>query len=314
MQKVFDILLSYLRTAGRPRRSAVLLLCLTAAFVFNYTHDFKRTVMNVGEGSWLSVGGYMLYYGVPYLISLFVWTHGQESGRRARSARVLTIVVLGLLVLALNRAAIAWTVHAVTAAVDDRAAGWYLGRIAVNATRLLALALPLLAIRRWIDVGRADFYGLTRRGFELRPYAIMLAVMVLPLAAVSFLPSFQQTYPVYRPGFVEAATGWSRWLTWPVHEMSYALRFVSVEFFFRGFLVLGLARYLGRDAIVPQVVLYAIWHFGKPMPEAVGSVFGGWILAVLALETGSIFGGILIHMGIALLMNLGAVAAAALLG
>jgi len=313
VRKVRDILMEHLRETGRPGRLAVLGLLLAAAFVYNYTYDFKRTVMNAGEGTWGSFGRYMLFYAVPYLGSLYFWTRGRESGRRARSVRVIVIVLAGLAILAANRIAIAWTVRTVTAAVEDRAAGWYLGRTLVNVTRLLALALPLLAVRRWLDTGRRDLYGLTRRGFEARPYALMLAAMAVPIAAVSFLPSFQQTYPVYRPGFVEAATGWPLWLTWPAHETSYAMRFISVEFFFRGFLVLGLARYLGRDAVVPQVVLYAIWHFGKPMPEALGSVFGGWILAALALGTGSIFGGILIHMGIALLMNLGALAAGILM-
>ena len=292
----------------------MLLLLLAAAFVFNYMTDFKRTVMNVGEGGVLSVGKYMLFYGVPYLLSLFYWTRGRESGRASRSPRVLLIIGIGLLVLALNRTAIFWTVRTVTDLVENRAAGWYLGRTIVNATRLLALALPLLLLRHTLDRGRDDLYGLTRTGFEAKPYAWMLALMAVPIAPAAFLPSLHQPYPVYRPCWPAQAPGVSVCLTWPFHEFTYALRFVSVEFFFRGFLVLGLARYLGRDAIVPQVILYAIWHFGKPMPEAVGSVFGGWILAVLALETRSIFGGILIHMGIALLMNVAAVAAAALMG
>lgn len=313
MNKIRDILIPYVPTSGRRLRICVLSLALTAAFVFNYTTNFKKTVMNEGQGTWTSLGAYLLFYGLPYFVSLFYWTRGRESGRLAKSPRFLIIALLGILVLALNRTAIFWSVRWFREAVADPAVGWYLGVTGVNLIRLVALALPLLLVRRFVDTGRDDLYGLTRRGFSWRPYAVMLALMAIPVAAVSFLPSFQQTYPIYRPGYVEDATGWSVLLTWPIHEFTYALRFVSVEFFFRGFLVLGIARYLGRDAIIPQVILYAIWHFGKPMPEALGSVFGGLILAVLALETGSIIGGILIHMGIALLMNLAAVAAGSLL-
>lgn len=301
-------------TPGRRVRICLLSLGLTVAFVYNYTTDFKKTVMNEAEGTWSSLGAYLLFYGLPYFVSLYFWTRGRESARHAKSPRFLTVALLGILVLALNRAAIVWSVRWVTEAVTDPAVSSYLGFTVVSLTRLASLALPLLLVRRFVDTGRNDLYGINRREFRFRPYAVLLALMAIPIAAVAFLPSFQQTYPIYRPGFVEDATGWPVWLTWPIHEITYALRFVSVEFYFRGFLVLGIARYLGRDAIIPQVILYSIWHFGKPMPEALGSVFGGLILAVLALETGSIWGGILIHMGVALLMNLAAVAAGSLLG
>ena len=40
-----------------------------------------------------------------------------------------------------------------------------------------------------------------------------------------------------------------------------------------GFLVLGLEKYLGRAVLVPMVTLYAFWHFGKPVPEAIRNNF-----------------------------------------
>jgi hypothetical protein len=39
------------------------------------------------------------------------------------------------------------------------------------------------------------------------------------------------------------------------------------------------------------------------MPEAVSSIFGGYILGVIALQTRSIWGGILVHVGIAWMME-----------
>jgi hypothetical protein len=51
-------------------------------------------------------------------------------------------------------------------------------------------------------------------------------------------------------------------------------------------------------------VLYCTLHFGKPMGEAVSSVFGGYILGVVAYETRSIWGGVIVHIGIAWMMEI----------
>jgi len=42
-----------------------------------------------------------------------------------------------------------------------------------------------------------------------------------------------------------------------------------------------------------MVVAYASIHFGKPLGETIPSVFGGYLLGVLALYTRSIWGGLL---------------------
>ena len=131
----------------------------------------------------------------------------------------------------------------------------------------------------------------------------MLAAMAAPTAAVSFLPSFQQTYPIYRPGFVGAATGWPLWLTWPVHETSYAMRFVSVEFFFRGFMVHGTKHRFGSMAIFVMMVPYCMIHFGKPMAETFGAIGAGLVLGFTSLKTRSIWLGAAIHIGVAWTMD-----------
>jgi membrane protease YdiL (CAAX protease family) len=49
---------------------------------------------------------------------------------------------------------------------------------------------------------------------------------------------------------------------------------------------------------------YCYIHFGKPLGETLGSIFGGYVLGVIAYRTGSIYGGILVHLGVAWLMEL----------
>jgi membrane protease YdiL (CAAX protease family) len=70
--------------------------------------------------------------------------------------------------------------------------------------------------------------------------------------------------------------------------------------------VLGLEKHLGRAVLMPMVTLYAFWHFGKPIPEAVGSIFAGYVLGVFALRSRSIIGGTIVHVGVALAMDLAA--------
>ena len=88
------------------------------------------------------------------------------------------------------------------------------------------------------------------------------------------------------------------------YELAYGLDFVTVEFLFRGFMVIGMIGVLGRQAVLPMAVTYCFLHFGKPAGEAISSVFGGYILGVIALETRSIWGGIIVHAGIAWMMEI----------
>jgi membrane protease YdiL (CAAX protease family) len=101
-----------------------------------------------------------------------------------------------------------------------------------------------------------------------------------------------------------AINGIYEWVAVLIYEMAYASSFISVELFFRGFLVLGFVRYLRGYAIVPMVACYCFLHFGKPLAETITSIFGGFVLGVFVYKTRNIWGGIIIHMGIALLMEL----------
>jgi membrane protease YdiL (CAAX protease family) len=87
-------------------------------------------------------------------------------------------------------------------------------------------------------------------------------------------------------------------------ELSYAFGFFIVEIVFRGFFIFALVKYLGKDVILPMAVAYCVLHFGKPLGETISSFFGGYLLGVIALKTNNIYGGILVHIGIALLMEL----------
>ena len=96
-----------------------------------------------------------------------------------------------------------------------------------------------------------------------------------------------------------------RWWYKILYEISYGIDFLTIELFFRGFLVFAFVRYVGADAVLPMAVFYCSIHFGKPLFECISSFFGGMLLGIIAYRTQSILGGIMVHLGIAWMMEIG---------
>ncbi len=165
--------------------------------------------------------------------------------------------------------------------------------------------VPALLYWYFLDKENKDsFYGLTYRNFDWRTYALMLVIVVPFIIWASFRTDFLETYPRYKPSLAEGYLGVPYLATVFVHEFFYLLQFLALELFFRGFIVLSLARYMGNGAVWVMVWLYVLIHFGKPWPETFSSAFGGYILGVLALKTRTVMGGVYIHGGVALLMEI----------
>jgi membrane protease YdiL (CAAX protease family) len=55
-------------------------------------------------------------------------------------------------------------------------------------------------------------------------------------------------------------------------------------------------------------------HYGKPMPETFGAILAGLLLGTLAMRTRSIWGGVLIHIGVATTMDVMALAGCPAIG
>jgi uncharacterized protein len=55
-------------------------------------------------------------------------------------------------------------------------------------------------------------------------------------------------------------------------------------------------------------VPYCMIHFSKPLPEALGAIVAGVVLGTLSLRTGSILGGAMLHVAVAVTMDVLALA------
>ena len=128
---------------------------------------------------------------------------------------------------------------------------------------------------------------------------------MIPLIAVaSTQADFLHTYPKLKT--LEFLSNGKDGLGYKLlYELSYGSDFFTIEFFFRGFLILAFAKWVGKDAILPMAVFYCTIHFGKPLGECISSFFGGIILGVITFHSQSIYGGLMVHLGIAWLMELG---------
>ncbi len=156
---------------------------------------------------------------------------------------------------------------------------------------------PYIYARKVLDLRLADL-GVTREGFIKHAwiYGFGLAC-VLPLVfIVAGDPEFLKSYPLYP----DAGRSWEHLLIW---ETVYAIQFVTLEFFFRGFMLFGSVRVLGLGAIPAMVVPYMMIHFPKPELECFASIIAGFALGAIALRTRAIFAGMLIHITVAWTMD-----------
>ncbi len=162
------------------------------------------------------------------------------------------------------------------------------------------VVLPTITIKLVLRARLRDF-GVRVRGIApfFVPYFVLYLVALPFLVAASYTAEFQSRYPFYALAPHEHF-GPYLYLWWGF----YALQFMALEFFFRGFLVHGLVPRFGWLAVPIMVVPYNMLHYGKPMPEALAAIVGGLVLGTLAIRTRSIWWGAALHISIAASMDL----------
>jgi len=175
---------------------------------------------------------------------------------------------------------------------DLMARAWWSG------VRVVAyVVIPMLTIVFMPGERIRDYY-ISFRGFGRHLWIYVgLYLLVLPFVlVVAKQEQFLSTYPFYK----YANQSFGHFLKW---QLLYATQFLALEFFFRGYMLKGLRHKFGYGAIFVMVVPYCMIHYTKPLPETLGAIFAGIALGTLAMRTRSIWGGVLIHVGVALTMD-----------
>lgn len=299
MKKVVGYLKEFAGESDKP----VLIFCtiFTAIMIWlNYGAGLENRLTNPEWLAFPAFSGrlilFFITFGIPYVVILL-------RKRISLNLPFLICLLLGPVFFALK------------AGIDTnfRIAGderWntYWNEILYWPLRSIGMFFLLTMCARLFD-DRNQRYGLNSKHIEWKPYWLMLLFMVPLIAAASTQPDFLHTYPKLKNILPLPENAEPSWFYKLLYELAYGSDFFSIELFFRGFLVIGFSKWVGKEAIIPMACFYCSIHFGKPLGECISSYFGGLLLGIISYHTRSIYGGLMVHLGIAWLMELGAITA-----
>lgn len=136
-----------------------------------------------------------------------------------------------------------------------------------------------------------DKFGLTLGDWKKNHWWVLgLFLAVLPFLVIAArMPVFRTNYPYYCPAAA------NHHLSLLYYELAQGLYFFIWEFFFRGFLLFGIARSLKNWSLLIGAAIFTLFHVGKPMPELIGSFPTALILGWVSLKCKSFIPAYLVH-------------------
>jgi membrane protease YdiL (CAAX protease family) len=162
---------------------------------------------------------------------------------------------------------------------------------------LCFLIIPMLTIKLVLKQSLKSYgWQLGRIKQHWLGYVLLASLIMFFAFSVSFREDFANHYPFY-------SLAHKSWLDLILWECIYILQFIAVEFFFRGFLVNGLRIPFGSLSVAIMCLPYLMLHFPKLWLESFGAISFGFFLGILALRSRSIWGGVGVHVAIALMMD-----------
>lgn len=278
-------------------------LFLAIAVTINYWFDFEDTYVDVSD-FYTRFFRYIIFYGIAYYGGVLIVKMSDKKVDFVKKPAFWAMSIVGMLIISFDGSYNGS--YAIAKSFVNENEYRYVGRLISEFRNFFTLFLPILLV--WLVTKQKgdSLYGLTTKNAKVRPYFLLLMLMMPLIALATTDASFLKTYPLFKTYGVENYWDISMaWLAVP-YELLYGSSFLSVELFFRGFLIIGMIRIMGKDAILPMVIIYAFLHFGKPMGEAISSIFGGYLLGIFAYYSRTIWGGVIVHGGIALMMEFAA--------
>jgi membrane protease YdiL (CAAX protease family) len=160
--------------------------------------------------------------------------------------------------------------------------------------------LPVLVVRFVFKEPLRD-YGLNVGDWgKYLPVTLILFLII----AVVFI------YPASRTAEMRAAFPFDKHIgdsisSFATFELMRGLLFYTAwEFFFRGFMLFGLQKYLGTwIAVCVQTVPSCLWHIGMPSGELFSSIVAGIMFGILAIRSNSIVYVVILHYAIGLILD-----------
>ena len=306
MRKVLGLLIDFQRKHFDLKLYLSITAFLIIGLIFNYSLDFEDTYVDATYGTIWHWFNMFWWQGLPFLIVCFLlYLHGVK--RDWLTSRDFWIkFIIGFGILALDRS---FSLH------NEILKNWFSGidyffakKCVRWAAGIFNVVIPMIILSLVMEPkGARTYYGLAIKKFDARPYFTLLALAMVCIGIGSFFGEIQEYYPRFsfsRGDEWAASHDLPTWVSVALYELSYGSDFLGVETLFRGFLIFAFARTLGPYAVLAMVASYCFLHFGKPLPEAVSSIFGGYILGIVSYNTRNVWGGVIIHIGVAWSMEL----------
>jgi len=128
----------------------------------------------------------------------------------------------------------------------------------------------------------------------IKDLVFIFCIMLIILLFTFKFTNFKSIYPLS----FTARKGFNYFFIYQIIQLFYMS---SWEFFFRGFMLFGLAKKMDNKlAILIQTIPFALMHYRKPPLEAYGSIFAGIFLGIMAIRGRSFFPCAIIHFLVAL--------------
>lgn len=298
MKTIIGYVRAYFQQINRKVLVSTLLLC--ALFIFiNYQFGIESRLRAIDTIPLRIAGFYLLY------LILFVGSYGlhfiQDPSSIPGKPAFYWLLLLSPLLFAFK---IGFPMPAIGSYLSSNSQLQHYWNLVLDwPLRLLFLLIGIILVNAFTR--QKDLLpGTSLKCVNLQPYFLLLLCMLPLLAFAASRPDFLAVYPKLQSiHFLYPHTNSPR-LYQLLYEIAYGLDFFSIEFFFRGFLVLAFARYVGYKAVLTMAAFYCSIHFGKPLFECISSFPGGLILGAVIVRTRSIWGGLIVHLGIAWLMEL----------
>jgi hypothetical protein len=294
-------ILGFIKTYYHEVNKLALVFCtlfISVLIWLNYGHQLEHKLIYESGLPLSQFTGHLVVYLAGFLIPyVFLFLAGKKN--RSMKSAFWICLVLGPVIFAVKVSMDTY----VNLSPDDH---WnnYWNDIIYWPLRLIVL-VAILSVCYLLFHKKENFYGLSARKFNPMPYLIMLLIMVPLITAASTQHDFLTVYPKMKMVLPLPDNANPSWFYKLLFELSYGSDFFSIELFFRGFLIVGFTKWVGKDAILPMACFYCTIHFGKPLGECISSYFGGLLLGIVSYHTRSIYGGLMVHLGIAWLMEVG---------
>jgi hypothetical protein len=304
VKKIFSLIKDHLRQDFQLNYYLSIALFLGVSVAINYWIDLENKWIDRYTGKLIRIPLYFLLNAIGYYVACLIVSRFTNEKQFWRVSRFWFFSVFGLLIISIDHG-FPYLNTIVSSLDQPYAAYFWIYKIGTNLTSFALVLLPLYIFYKTFDKQKSGFYGLSAPG-NIRPYIVLLIIVAPIILLASMQKGFTDYYPIYKTNTVAELWHWPFYLPMLLFEIAYGADFLNVELLFRGFFVIGMAQVLGKNSVIPMVVIYCFLHFGKPAGEAISSIFGGYVLGVIALNTKSIWGGIIAHVGVAWLMEAGA--------